>query len=62
MKQLNKFIILLLIIISIDVSAQNVKVYGIVTNALNNEPIPFANVVVDGTSLEPYQILMVVMN
>ena len=51
MKQLNKFIALLLIIISIDVSAQNVRVYGIVTNALNNEPIPFANVVVDGTSL-----------
>ena len=51
MKQLNKFIALLLIIISIDVSAQNVRVYGIVTNALNNEPVPFANVVVDGTSL-----------
>ena len=51
MKQLYKFIILLLFIISIDVSAQNVKVYGIITNALNNEPIPFANVVVDGTSI-----------
>lgn len=31
--------------------AQNIKVYGTVTNALNNEPIPFANVVIDGTTI-----------
>ena len=30
-------------------TTQNIKVYGTVTNALNNEPIPFANVVIDGT-------------
>ena len=32
-------------------SAQTVKVYGQVTNSINNDPIPFANIIVDGTSL-----------
>lgn len=32
-------------------TTQNIKVYGTVTNALNNEPIPFANVVIDGTTV-----------
>ena len=32
------------------VSAQNVRVYGSVKNAINNTPISFANVVIDGTS------------
>ena len=32
-------------------TTQNIKVYGTVTNALNNEPIPFANVVIDGTTI-----------
>ena len=32
------------------VSGQNVRVYGSVKNAINNTPISFANVVIDGTS------------
>lgn len=32
-------------------SAQTVKVYGQVTNSINNDPIPFANIIVDGTNL-----------
>ena len=32
-------------------TTQNIKVYGTVTNTLNNEPIPFANVVIDGTTI-----------
>lgn len=48
-KHLGLFLILFFIVL--DISAQNVKVYGVITNALNNEPISFANVVVDGTSL-----------
>lgn len=31
-------------------NAQTVRVYGSVKNALNNEAIPFANVIIDGTS------------
>lgn len=41
---------LLCVLLSVTSMAQNVKVYGTVTNALNNEPIPFANVVIDGTT------------
>ena len=32
-------------------SSQNVKVYGSITNALNNEPIPFANIIIEGTTI-----------
>ena len=49
-KKSNLILILFLFGSSLFVSAQNVRVYGSVKNALNNEPIPFANVVVDGTS------------
>ena len=31
--------------------SQSVKVYGLVTNVLNNEPIPFANIIIEGTSI-----------
>ena len=31
--------------------SQSVKVYGQVTNILNNEPIPFANIIIEGTSI-----------
>jgi hypothetical protein len=33
------------------VNAQDIRVYGFVTNSLNNEPIPFANIVIDGTTI-----------
>jgi len=41
---------LILILLSFSLHSQTVRVYGSVKNALNNEPIPFANVVIDGTS------------
>ncbi|MGB2457962.1 MAG: carboxypeptidase-like regulatory domain-containing protein, partial [Flavobacteriales bacterium] len=41
---------LLLFLLSLSLHSQTVRVYGSVKNALNNEPIPFANVVIDGTS------------
>lgn len=31
--------------------SQSVKVYGLITNVLNNEPIPFANIIIEGTSI-----------
>ena len=48
-----KAIILLFsfILISNFALSQNVKVYGTITNALNNDPIPFANIVVEGTMI-----------
>ena len=49
-KKSNLLLILVLLTNSLIVSAQNVRVYGSVKNALNNVPIPFANVVIDGTS------------
>ena len=33
------------------ISSQSVKVYGAITNALNNEPIPFANIIIEGTMI-----------
>ena len=39
------------IALSNTVSSQNVKVYGSITNALNNEPIPFANIIIEGTTI-----------
>jgi hypothetical protein len=41
---------LILILLSFSLHSQTVRVYGSVKNALNNEPIPFANLVIDGTS------------
>ncbi len=41
---------LILFLLSLSLHSQTVRVYGSVKNALNNEPIPFANVVIDGTS------------
>ena len=32
-------------------SSQNVKIYGSITNVLNNEPIPFANIIIEGTTI-----------
>ena len=49
-KNFNLFLILVLLTNSIIVSGQNVRVYGSVKNSLNNAPISFANVVIDGTS------------
>ena len=49
-KKFNLFLILVLLTNSLVVSGQNVRVYGSVKNALNNTPISFANVVIDGTS------------
>ena len=48
-----KAIILLFSFISISNFAlsQNVKVYGTITNVLNNDPIPFANIIVEGTMI-----------
>ena len=48
-----KAIILLFSFISISNFAlsQNVKVYGTITNVLNNDAIPFANIVVEGTMI-----------
>ena len=48
-KKSNLILILFLLGSSLFVSAQNIRVYGSVKNALNNEPIPFASVVIDGT-------------
>ena len=41
---------LILILLSVSLHSQTVRVYGSIKNALNNEPIPFANVIIDGTS------------
>ena len=41
---------LILFLLSLSLHSQTVRVYGSVKNALNNEPIPFANVIIDGTS------------
>ncbi len=49
-KKSSLFLILMLLTNTLIVSGQNIRVYGSVKNALNNEPIPFANVVIDGTS------------
>ncbi|MEJ6734640.1 MAG: TonB-dependent receptor [Flavobacteriales bacterium] len=40
-----------LLILSSSIFAQKVKVYGTVSNVLNNEPIPFANVILEGKNL-----------
>ena len=55
-----KAIILLFSFISISNFAlsQNVKVYGTITYALNNDPIPFANIVVEGTMIGTTKFLV----
>ena len=40
-----------LIVLSNTLSSQSLKVYGEITNILNNEPIPFANIIIEGTSI-----------
>jgi len=48
---LTRKFILIISIISLSHSGftQSVKVYGAITNAINNEPIPFANIIIEGT-------------
>ena len=47
-----KFLILISFVLSSNVIfAQSVKVYGIITNKLNNDPIPFANIFIEGTNI-----------
>jgi len=46
---MNKLFTFLLLFASWAVQAQGVRVYGRVSNSINNEPIPFANIVIDGT-------------
>ena len=48
---LNRLLLLSLLICSSSIFAQKVKVYGTVSNVLNNEPIPFANVILEGKNL-----------
>jgi hypothetical protein len=45
------FLLILLTSLAALVNAQDIRVYGSVTNSLNNEPIPFANIVIDGTTI-----------
>ena len=46
-----KFLFFTFFIISSSVFAQKVKVYGTVSNVLNNEPIPFANIILEGKNI-----------
>ena len=47
-----KFLILISFVLSSNVIfAQSIKVYGIITNKLNNDPIPFANIFIEGTNI-----------
>jgi len=46
-----RFLIFIFLIFSSSIFAQNVKVYGTVSNVLNNEPIPFANIIIEGANL-----------
>jgi hypothetical protein len=45
------YIILLIFILPFDVFAQNASLKGRVVDAVNNEPLPFVNVIVSGTSI-----------
>ncbi len=55
MKQFNKCtyfaFLLLTIFFTSNTFAQSVKIYGSVNNSLNNEPVPFANITVEGTAI-----------
>ena len=44
-------LVFLLFTFSLSSYAQNVKVYGTVSNVLNNEPIPFSNISIVGTNI-----------
>ena len=47
-----KFLILISFVLSSNIIfAQSIKVYGIITNKLNNDPIPFANIFIEGTNI-----------
>jgi hypothetical protein len=45
------YTILLIFILPISVFAQNASLKGRVVDAVNNEPLPFVNVIVSGTSI-----------
>jgi len=47
----NTILLISFIAFSNVVSSQSVKVYGSISNTLNNEPIPFANIIVEGTTI-----------
>lgn len=48
---LKRTIIIILLFQSGFLFSQTVKIYGTVSNSLNNEPIPFANVLIEGTNV-----------
>ena len=47
----NTILLISFIAFSNVVSSQSVKVYGSISNTLNNEPIPFANIIIEGTTI-----------
>ena len=47
----NTILLISFIVFSNVVSSQSVKVYGSISNTLNNEPIPFANIIIEGTTI-----------
>ena len=47
----NTILLICFIAFSNVVSSQSVKVYGSISNTLNNEPIPFANIIIEGTTI-----------
>ena len=50
--QIRKLILIFsVLLLSQTTFTQNVKVYGSITNVLNNEPIPFANIIIEGTTI-----------
>lgn len=44
------FLFLSLMFLSLSVSAQSGKIEGLITDEINNDPIPFANVIIEGTT------------
>ena len=49
MKKVRIFLLLMLLTVASTAFAQSVKVSGVVTDASNGEPLPFASVVLKGT-------------
>lgn len=49
--RLIKLVFFTFFLISTSTFAQKVKVYGTVSNMLNNEPIPFANIILEGQNI-----------
>ena len=45
------FILSIIFAFSFVIQAQNAQVQGVITDATNNEPLPFANVVIEGTQI-----------